>query len=157
MTMIKVITGWQTWIDQWALAIAKSLAIQTWWNAPHQFRTESWRATHLEWEYWVKELKNGWLLQRTKLNIKESDWTIVIKPTKKHESPWTDFTIEECKRQGKPFVVLYADANVNVLKWAEKLLWCKVINVAWPRESKISNSQRCKDIIEQVLNFLKKD
>ena len=151
---MKIISWWQVGIDTFALEAAKAIGVETWWYAPHQFRTESGKKPEYAELYWMIEIPWWWLLQRTKRNIDESDCTIIIKPNKKHSSPWTNFTIDYCKRNNKPHVILYADKNIDILAWLDKVLGLETYNFAWPRESSINNKARCKDIIEMAINYL---
>ena len=150
--MNKCISGWQSGIDRRSLEIARELGITTGGYAPKRYRTEDWFAPELK-DFWLKEWKD-WYLSRTKKNIEESDWTLIIKPNKKHQSSWTDFTIEYCKEIWKPYVILYADANTEITKGLNKLYKCNIVNIAWPRESKITNWARCKDLITIAIKEL---
>jgi len=145
---MKIISWWQTWVDQRALQIAKEFWIETWGYAPKNFSTEKWQNSVLK-EYW---LVDSWLWYswRTKLNINKSDVTIIVYPNKKFTSPGTEFTKMYCVDNWKKYYVL-DDLTIPKIKWYE------IYNFVWPRESKLTEKEKdtCKKILKKVISLLK--
>ena len=92
---------------------------------------------------------------RTKLNIRDSDGTLIIVPTlplPKEITDGTILTIEEVSNQNKPYLLIELTNSVedNVsqcLDWGEKH-GIYTLNIAGPRESS------CNGIYKDSYNFL---
>jgi hypothetical protein len=128
----KIISGGQTGADQGGLIGAVMSGIETGGTAPHGWLTDDGPN---------KELLEGFGLiegpidfkkypKRTRLNVKNSDGTLLIGDT---ESAGTRLTIEYCIELSKPYIINPTAAELK--KWIDDRK-IKTLNVAGNRERK---------------------
>ncbi len=113
MKIVKIISGGQTGADIGGLIIAKELGIITGGYAPKGFKTENGSDFKLRDEYNLTELNisgYGGYSERTKLNIRESDITIIFA---NKNSPGSKLTLDECIKTKKKWIVLRNTENTN--------------------------------------------
>lgn len=146
----KIVSGGQTGVDRAALDAAIEL------NIPHGGWCPKGRLSEsgiIPAKYLLEETATSEYSERTKLNIRDSDGTLVILPDKATKiTNGAILTINEAAKIKKPHVLVYLSEAVDVdsiIKWmtANKI---KVLNVAGPRESQSPH------IYDLSLSFLKK-
>ncbi|TAK78497.1 MAG: molybdenum cofactor carrier [Gammaproteobacteria bacterium] len=133
--MDKIISGGQTGIDRAALDVAIKL------NIPHGGWCPKGRKAEngiIPDYYQLQETETDDYSERTKLNIRDSDGTLILVLTTSIKvTDGTILTIQEVKEKNKPYLIV--DLSIkkdpeSVVKWlADKNI--KVLNVAGPRES----------------------
>ena len=136
----KIISGGQTGVDQGALFAAMKLRIPVGGWAPNGFRCEDGTIPKKYIDH-MNEAPTSNYPQRTKMNVRDSDATIIFC----HDvrvSRGTELTIELCKKLGKPWFDMVAETNMfqdnddGYDHFASLLVDFRVINVAGSRESK---------------------
>lgn len=151
MKLRKIISGGQTGADQAGLEAAKSYLLETGGWAPKGWFTEDGPRRGLLKGFGLCECKKPGYVERTRLNVRDSDATIRFA---------LDFNSkgERCtKRAIDDYDKLYFDVNLNYLSFpAEVALWLyenniEVLNVAGNRQSK---STATVDIFEKTHWFL---
>lgn len=134
----KIISGGQTGVDRAALDFAIAHHI------PHGGWCPKGRLAELDQIipeiYLLKETDSSEYSVRTKLNIRDSDGTLVIVPGfPMTTTNGTLLTIEEAKRMQKPLLVfdlVSKEKNVNLITEWMQHHHIKILNIAGPRESK---------------------
>ena len=129
----KIISWWQTWADKAWLQIAKALWISTGWTAPKWWKVEWWSDVTLQ-EYWLTESESEDYMVRTRANVDNSDWTIII--AKDINSSWTKNTIDYANSKDKPVFIIKADTKPDEIKAWLTANNIKTLNVAGNRWSK---------------------
>lgn len=129
---IRVVSGGQTGVDRAALdaALALGLACGGW--VPHGRRAED---GPLPARYPLREARTAAYGERTRLNVRDSDGTLVL--TRGAPSGGTALTVAVARALRRPAVVVDLDDDGDgaaVLAWIEESGFC-VLNVAGPRES----------------------
>lgn len=134
MDIVKVISGGQSGADFGGLLAAKGLGIPTGGYIPKGFRTENGSKPELA-EYGLMETESSDYPERTRLNIEESDVTIIFSPTHSSGSVLTRKIAESLKKPHlfiEEMTIGTSDVVADFLKRCEP----KVINVAGNRESR---------------------
>jgi len=134
---MKVISGGQTGVDRAALDAAISNSIEHGGWCPRGRLAEN--NAVIPDKYHLNETITDQVNERTQLNIRDADATLIILPDKNHIiKDGTQFTMDEIKRQGKCFLMIYLDNNSDnagaILEWIQNNN-INVLNVAGPRES----------------------
>lgn len=129
----KIISWWQTWADKAWLQIAKTLWIATWWTAPKWWKTENWADESLQ-EFWLSESETDNYMERTKKNVDDSDWTIIL--AKDINSSWTKNTIDYANSKNKPVFIIQPTTSPEEIRSWLVLNDIKTLNVAGNRWSK---------------------
>ncbi|MDR3667998.1 MAG: putative molybdenum carrier protein [Ignavibacteriaceae bacterium] len=124
----KIISGGQTGADIAGLKFAKNYGIPTGGYTPKEYMTEEGKKPELKDLYGLLEC-NGSYGERTILNVKESDGTVVFADKM---SDGSFLTIETCQKEDKP--CLLNPTVEELLKWINDNN-IKVLNVAGNRES----------------------
>ncbi|MDF2939595.1 MAG: uncharacterized protein K0R66_237 [Gammaproteobacteria bacterium] len=131
----KIVSGGQTGVDRAALDVAIGL------NIPHGGWCPKGRLAEdgsLSDRYHLKETQTSDYSERTKLNIQDSDATLVLVPALPlNIQDGTVLTIEELKAKAKPHLIIDLSQKPDqalVLKWIKEH-HIKTLNVAGPRES----------------------
>lgn len=139
MTLAKVISGGQSGADQAAWRAAKSLGIPTGGWMPKGFLTEDGPRPEFAEMYRAKEHKSREYLPRTKANILEADFTLVL--SQNPTSPGTLATVREAAKCGRPCIA-YRDIMDGVFPdrafYLAKFLvenGFRIVNVSGNRES----------------------
>ena len=136
----KIVCGGQTGVDQAGLLVAteKEIAVGGW--CPKGGLDENKQCILNKYPS-LSEASTSNPDERTILNILGSDGTLIIVPNwplPDRINDGTNLTIEEVKRQNKPYLIIdlsnKMDACVSILEWINKNN-IKVLNVAGPRES----------------------
>lgn len=134
-----IVSGGQTGADQGGLAAAKALGLATGGWVPKGWRTDTGPNPSLA-ELGLKEHSSNQYPPRTKLNVQESDGTLVFGDAKSRGSA---LTVQTCRDKGKPvFVVPWhtgraAPSPAITLvfrRWLEDK-GIRILNVAGNRES----------------------
>ena len=110
----KIISGGQTGADQAGLSAAKMFDIPTGGFAPYRFITTAGEAPFLGEKYGLVETTFGYK-DRTKLNIEESDCTIII--VSDMYSPGTKLAVRHLKELKKPYVLVCYNPKCDLLEW----------------------------------------
>lgn len=133
---MKIISGGQTGVDRAALDAAIALGIPHGGWCPKGRRAEL--ETVIPEKYDLRETDSREFEERTKLNIRDSDGTIILV----HETPikvtdGTILTIETIQQSNKPYRIIDLSKETEL----EKLVFwindsnIKTLNIAGPRES----------------------
>ena len=130
----KIISGGQTGADRAALDVALELGIPCGGCCPKDRRAEDGR---IDDRYPLKETPSSDYRVRTRLNVEESDGTLVI--TRGPVTGGTALTIRLAREKGKPLLIIDLNQKPEpaaVQKWLEEE-GIRTLNVAGPRESKM--------------------
>ena len=152
--MIKrIISGGQTGVDRAALDAAIEL------NIPHGGWCPKGRlaelGTTIPEKYILKETDSPSFGKRTRLNIRDSDGTLVLVPSIPIPQEITDgtlLTIKEVQQKKKPHLMIDLSGTLNIdaiINWVKKND-IRILNIAGPRES------QSPGIYLQSLEFLKR-
>lgn len=134
----KIISGGQTGADQAGLRAARALGIETGGWMPKGFLTENGKHPEFAELYGMVEHSSARYAPRTKLNVAESDATLVFGNI---ESPGSVLTWTTCNAFKKPWLhigyrpddpVWYAPGLIGFLKGMK----VETLNIAGNRESK---------------------
>jgi len=142
----RIISGGQTGADRAGLdfGLANRIPIGGW--CPKGRRAEDGMVPI---SYPMQEHPQCSYQPRTILNIEQADFTVIF--ARAPLSPGSRFTLEQCRRLGKPFLWLHsfpdADADAERLR-AALVAFDGVLNVAGSRESK------CPGIHRHVMRVL---
>lgn len=135
----QIISGGQTGVDQAGLFVATEFEIPIGGWCPKGGLDEN--GQNILDKYPLFETNSPNPDDRTKLNIKKSDGTLVLVPNlplPKKISDGTTLTIEHASNQNKPLLIINlsnaTDASTRISKWIEENN-IKVLNIAGPRES----------------------
>ncbi len=129
----KIISGGQTGVDRAALDSAIHLGISHGGRCPKDRIAEDGKIAGI---YDLKETSSTIYQQRTRMNVKDSDATLIVIQSKTWGTG-TSFTKHICKQMNKRFFVIDVDEVINTKRiWS----WLKkqnphVLNVAGNRES----------------------
>ena len=131
----KIISGGQTGVDQAALEVAIKL------NIPHGGWCPKGRIAEngtIPRKYLVVETESSDYSVRTKLNIRDSDGTLVLLPSStKKITNGTMLTIQEAKEKKRPLLIIDLSRNPDIesmTKWI-RTNNIEALNIAGPRES----------------------
>ncbi len=130
--MNKIISGGQTGVDRAALDAALELGIECGGYCPKGRKSEDGIIPE---KYPLTETATDQYPERTELNVKEGDGTLVI--IHKEADKGTSLTISLCRRYRKPCIVIdLSKENIEkaVLNWLTENN-IAVLNVAGNRES----------------------
>jgi hypothetical protein len=136
---MKIISGGQTGVDRAALDVGLELGMEIGGYCPKGRIAEDGR---IDDKYPLIETYEADYIPRTRMNIGDSDGTLIL-----IQQPWdmdrgTQRTFEICKQYNKPVVVHFLDkvyyfSNQQTVLWIlEWLQNISILNVAGPRESK---------------------
>jgi len=151
----KVISGGQTGVDQGALAAALDCGIQIGGHVPRGFRTEAGDNTIPAWcAPFMTESRSAAYPLRTRLNVENSDATLVIVMRALRRSTGSQMTVNRAVNANKPLLIvefeLGIEENANIIaQWWHTLrpptenyegrvasATSQVLNVAGNRESR---------------------
>lgn len=157
--MIEVIvSGGQTGADRAALDVAIELNINHHGWCPKGRKAEDGIIPD---RYILRETETDDYSERTKLNIRDSDGTVIFVPsTSIKVTDGTLLTIKEVYERKKPHLIIDVSQNKNINDLFEK--WViknniKIINIAGPRESQHPGIyQDVKEILKQAVIYTNK-
>ncbi len=135
MTIRKIVSGGQTGVDRAALdaAIENNIPYGGW--SPKGRKAEDGIIAD---KYLLEETFTDDYSERTKLNIRDSDGTLVfVLKTPIEVTDGTNLTIKNAKTTKKPLLIIELSKNISadiLSDWIEKNN-IKVLNIAGPRES----------------------
>ncbi len=131
----KIIAGGQTGIDQLGLMVGKALKLETGGIAPKGYKTEKGLQPSLKEEYGLEESISSDYSVRTKLNVQNSNGTVLFGDI---TSTGSKLTLKLLSESGKPFIV--NPTAIELKNWTiENNI--KVLNVAGNRASKLTEKQ----------------
>lgn len=156
--MIKIVSGGQTGVDRAALDIAIKL------NIPHGGWCPRNRLSEdgvIPAKYQLAETKSSEYSERTKLNIQDSDGTLIIVP--KIDIKITDgtiLTIQEAQYTGKPHLIVNISEQIDtlsIIRWTNENN-INILNIAGPRESQcpgiyVKSCKVIEHIIKAVISY----
>ena len=132
---MKIISGGQTGVDRAALDVALNHGIESGGWCPTGRLDEFGKIPD---RYPLKELENGGFTERTLQNVKDSDGTVIIYPSKL--SGGTEQTVRFCVEQQRPRLLI--DASKIPVEEVATLIAnfvrenkVDILNVAGPRQS----------------------
>lgn len=129
----KVVSGGQTGVDRAALDAALEDGMETGGWCPLGRRAEDGEISR---EYQLVETESASYSRRTKLNVRDSDGTLVLNMGKIDGG--TAETVKHAERMGKPCPIVALDQAADtssVNAWLSRHN-VRVLNVAGPRESR---------------------
>jgi hypothetical protein len=136
----KIVSGGQTGVDQAAILIATEIGIDIGGWCPKGGLDEKGENILNSYSS-LKEATSTNPDERTKLNIQDSDGTLIIVltwPLAKKIKDGTRLTIEYAKEMKKPLLIIRLDnkedAGQRLREWVDENN-IKVLNIAGPRES----------------------
>ena len=140
----KIISGGQTGVDQAGLEAAKDLGYETGGHIPRGGRIDGGFDPTLITKYGLTETQATNYQERTELNVKNSDLTVIFQ-RKGVKSPGSDLTIRLAKANKKPFIVISTPdgpAAIAEFKAAIEKYNPETVNIAGHRESSSPDIQR---------------
>jgi hypothetical protein len=129
---MKIVSGGQTGVDRAALDVALELGIECGGWCPAGRMAED---GVIDARYPLRETPSADPAQRTELNVRDSDATLVL--TSGSASPGTELTIETARKLGRPLYTFHAGSPEDVgmfRRWLQ-VYRVQALNVAGPRES----------------------
>lgn len=153
----KIVSGGQTGVDRAALDIAIKFGIEHGGWCPKGRRCESSTDPDLSdvipAQYLLQETTTYKYSDRTKLNIRDSDGTLILMPSENTKiTDGTQLTIREARNRQKPSLIVYLDdpqTPTEIADWIDQNDF-KTLNIAGPRESQF------KGIYELSYRYLEK-
>lgn len=154
--MKKICSGGQTGVDRAALDFARSHNIQITGWCPKGGLTEDFPTSPglLSLYPELKETSLRVEAQRTELNVRDSDATLIVCPSAAlKRSKGTEYTIRVCKAREKPYLVVSGIKDKQkVSKWLSLFSFPLTLNVAGPRESEWADGyKQVYSLLEEVL------
>ncbi len=155
----KIISGGQTGVDRAALDIAIDLGIPHGGWCPKDRLSEAGAIPN---QYSLQETASMDYSERTKLNIRDSDGTLVVVPTFPLQvTDGTALTLQELQEKNKPFFIVDISKGFNLDQfnsWVQQNN-IKILNVAGPRESQSPGIyKKSTELLPKLLvDALKKD
>ena len=137
----KIISGGQTGIDRGALDACLSAGFPVGGWCPKGRQAEDGR---IDKKYPLQETNDSRYEIRTRLNVKDSDGTLIIAP-EITISGGTLLTVKVAEELNKPFLVIVivkgseAELTDKILSWMNKFD-IKILNIAGPRQSEWSEA-----------------
>jgi len=130
--ILKIVSGGQTGVDRAALDVALKFDIPCGGWCPKGRKAED---GPIAIKYPLQETDTAEYAQRTKLNVRDSDGTLILTWGKPQGG--TLLTVKLAQKLHKPYLVINMQENQNVnsvIKWIEQDN-IKVLNIAGPRQS----------------------
>lgn len=153
--ILQLISGGQTGVDRAALDAALAAGFHCGGWCPLGRRAEDGA---LPRRYPLRETSTPHYGQRTALNVRDSDGTLVLASGRPDRG--TALTCELARQHGKPLLVIDLDsatpqeAAESILSWATSR-WIEVLNVAGPRErSRPGVQRRARKIMDTLIDRL---
>jgi hypothetical protein len=139
MHIRKIVSGGQTGVDRAALDVARELKLERGGWCPRGRLAED---GYIPDEYPLQETATSVYAERTELNVKDSDGTLVL--TCGSPSGGTAYTVTCAQRHGKPYYVVDLTQRADVLSTRQWLRSSSitVLNVAGPRRSESPEGYR---------------
>lgn len=148
MKVDQILSGGQTGVDRAALHIAYQNMITHGGWCPHGRLAEDGR---IPFKYNLQETLSECPSQRTKLNVQDSNGTMIIVPnTPINTNDGTILTVKTAIEQNKPYIIVDLSQKPNLYK-LDRFLEdhaIRILNIAGPRES------QSPGIYEKSCNFL---
>jgi len=145
----KIISGGQTGVDRAALDVALGLGIPCGGWCPQGRRAEDGRIPD---SYPLQESSSPDYPLRTRLNVEDSDGTLVI--TTGSPRGGTALTLKLARKLGKPFLLVDLAGRVDpteVQQWIRKNQ-IRILNVAGPREGEsVGIFEKASAFLREVL------
>jgi len=129
----KIVSGGQTGVDRAALDMALEIGIPCGGWCPRGRRAEDGTIPP---QYPLQETDSRSYNKRTKLNVQDSDATLVLNLGELEGG--TAYTVQVAEKIGKPYLIVALDGSTDpgsVAAWLNEQ-GVQVLNVAGPKESK---------------------
>jgi predicted Rossmann-fold nucleotide-binding protein len=142
----RIVSGGQTGVDRAALNAAMELGIPCGGWCPRGRRAEDGAIPR---KYPLQETESRNYHKRTKLNVRDSDATLIL--NRGELEGGTAYTVRLAEKMGKPYLIVALDGprdSEPVVAWLDEK-GIQVLNVAGPKESKRPG------IYDQSLRFLR--
>lgn len=153
---LKIISGGQTGVDQGALDAAIQLGIPHGGWCPKGRRSE---AGPIPEKYQLEESTSSHYGDRTRMNIRDSDGTLIVVEAGKKIGPGTKLTIEMGKQFRKPVLVYFigrVEQEPSQIEGWIKARGISVLNIAGSRESGNPGIQeKTRALLVEALRFAK--
>lgn len=136
----RVISGFQTGVDQGAITAASLAGIPTGGWIANGWLTEDGAMKRRAEELGLKECPIAGWAARTEMNVRDSDGTLILNPFKSPQGG-TYTTLCCCESMEKPRLVLNGFVGsrqeiTKFMRWLDENPEVRLLNVAGPRESK---------------------
>jgi hypothetical protein len=146
----KIVSGGQTGVDTAALDVAIALSLpHGGWCPKGRLREDG----IIPMQYHLQETPTNEYSERTKLNIRDSDATLIFLPRDKVITDGTILTIEEAKAKGKPHLIIdsFEPQQVIIIRDWLKINKIKILNIAGARESQsLGIYSECYQFLKRV-------
>jgi predicted Rossmann fold nucleotide-binding protein DprA/Smf involved in DNA uptake len=146
---LRIISGGQTGVDRAALDVAIAVGMpHGGWCPLNRIAEDGTISDH----YHLQETNDSDYSKRTKLNVRDSDGTLILNAGKLEGG--TALTIQIASTLGRPCLILDLDTVPDKLAFHEWLKLHKIntLNVAGPRESKRTGIyEQAKKILLELL------
>lgn len=159
-TVAKIVSGGQTGVDRAALDFALINRINYGGWCPKGGLSEDYPTPPglLEKYIYLTETKTNKVSERTKMNVRDSDATLIIIDNNGSQlSAGTELTIQTAKELNKPYLVLNIDdryCNNNFRSFLLKLKNNNTLNIAGPRASENPELySKVFSLLNQNINF----
>jgi len=157
----KIVSGGQTGVDQAALLVASEIRLSIGGWCPKGGLDENGVCILQQYPF-LKEATTINPDERTKLNIRDSDGTLIIVPSwplSKKINDGTRLTIADAIRQQKPYLIVSLTekhfATHTILQWLEQHD-IKILNIGGPRESNAPGiHQEAYTLLQELLGALR--
>lgn len=155
----KIISGGQTGVDQAALLVAEELGIEIGGSCPLGSLDEN-RECILERYPSMREAKTTNPDERTRLNIDDSDGTLVIVPSyplPEQIKDGTRLTLEYTEEKKKPYLIICLNEEDLTTRFKGWLGGhdIKVLNIAGPSESSLPGiCETSRDLLRRLIRAL---
>lgn len=135
MKVSRVVSGGQTGADRAALDVALELGLPYGGRCPDGGRAEDHPEPPGLLARYPLLVPAGSRSARTRLNVRDSDATLVLVLSDLAASPGSRLTVEVAAELGRPLLVARADDAPAIASWLASFDAPVVLNVAGPRES----------------------
>jgi len=152
----KIVSGGQTGVDRAALDAAIKL------NIPHGGKCPKGRLAELDetipLKYNLIETESSDYSERTKLNIDESEGTLIFVPSMPIKvTDGTNLTTQYAQEKNKPHLIIDLSKEIDmrlIIDWVIKNR-IETLNIAGPRESQSKGIyKQCLPLFNQIFNIL---
>lgn len=143
----KIISGGQTGADMGGLLAAKDLGIKTGGWAPKGFRTENGPNFALRTEFKLVAAQSDSYSYRTRLNVAESDFTVIFGDI---TSTGSKVTRQCCISDSVPYLI---NPDAEELHEYARMIEAEVVNIAGNRASKDATiEERVRMIVREAFH-----
>ena len=157
----KIVTGGQTGVDRSALDVAIELNYKYGGWCPRGRKAEDGIIDPIKYSD-LEETSTDSYSQRTELNVRDSDGTLIIRSEDEHSmDSGTKLTVDMTEKYEKPLFIVNLNEQDNSLNEDQVIQWIsmnkiQVLNIAGPREETIPGIyQRTQQFLKGLLQKIK--